>query len=497
MPTLAEWTSSRWPATSNLWPLANPQQAAIASEPIPTKVLARASGWAEPQNLSRVTNDFEKIQSYIAAAERGDTTMLYALWRDILCGDGHIQAEMGKRKMVVSGQPWQVLAADKTNPDDVQAAAAIKWMIEHCDNWDEGMNHLLDSSVEPKVAAEKIFEPYTSQKRDKVSIRFRLKKFEPVNYTLYNYLVAYIPQGSIGMPTGNVAPMGGSLYPRMPLSSFQNPAMIYNPDDWQADLRFYSVFPNGMVNRSWSEMYAPDPRRHIIHESGLFPGIRDNFGYARRPLVFWWFLGVQSRDWWARFMERYGQPFLKGKTDMQSVDAVANMANAFQQATKLSGIVIDRRDDVDIVQTMVNQGAQGYENFLNFCNKEKSKLILGHADASETPKGDGMKKGTGELVSSISDSYRIYDRKMLQNTLQKQLFRQFLDYNGFVGETPNIRWGGQDTQETNNLADTLGKLKTAGLQPTDNAIENISEDFGIELERTPEPVVSNAKPNNL
>lgn len=479
MPDLSQWTSF---ATSDLTPMSSDETAVIAKETIPFKVLARSSGWAEPQNLSRVTNDFEKIQSFIAASERGDTTTQYALWRDIMCGDGHIQSELGKRKMVISGQPWQILAADKDEPEDVRAAEAIKWMILHCDNWDEGMNHLLDSSVYPKVASEKIFEPYTPRKQDKIPIRFRLKKFEPVDYTLYNYLVAYIPQGSIGLPSATF-----TGYRPIPLSYFDNPAMIYNPDQWQADLRFYSVFPNGMVNRSWSNMYSPIPDRHIIHESGLFPGYRDNFNLSMRPLIFWWFLSTQARDWWARFMERFGQPFLKGKTDSSSVDAVAAMQNAFALATKLSGIVIDRRDDVEVEQTQVNQGAQGYESFLNFCNKEKSKLILGHADASESSKGDGMKKGTGELVQSVADSYRIYDRKMLQNTLQKQLFRQFLDYNGFVGETPNIRWGGQDTQETNNLAETLSALKLAGLQPTDGALEGISEDFGIELERAPEP----------
>lgn len=494
MPTAAQWSSASWPATSDITPLSNSEANIIAAQEIPRNILARASGWAEPQNLSRVTNDFSKIQEYIAAGERGDMTMLYALWRDLLCGDGHIQSELARRKMVVSGQPFQVVAEDKDNPEDVLAADAIQWMIDHTDNWDEGMNHLLDATVMAKVAAEKIFEPYTPKKSDKLPIRFRFKKFSPVNYTLYNYVVAYIPQGQLGY--NRIAP---KAFSPIGLSQFQNPAMIYDPDEWQADLRFYSVFPNtGMVNRSWSQMYAPEPNRHIIHEASLFPSVRDNFGLSMRPLVFWWFLSVQGRDWWARFMERYGSPFLKGKTDVQDVNRVNAMASSFNTATKISGIIIDRTDDVEIVQTMVNQGAQGYEAFINFCNKEKSKLILGHADASETSKGDGLKKGTGEQVREAKGAFQQYDKKLLSNTLRTQLFQQFLDINGFTGCVPEIRWGGKDQEEITQISTTLSQLQTAGIRPTQKALNEISEVIGYELEFAPEPTMSpDGKPNKI
>lgn len=495
MPTADQWTSASWPSTSDVRPMGSAQTDGIAQQIIPTNILARASGLAQPQNISRVTNDFDKIQAYIRAAENGDMTMLYALWRDLLCGDGHIQSELAKRKMVVSGQPWTVVAADKENAADVQAADAIKWMINHCDNWDDGMNHLLDATVMAKVAAEKIFEPYQPRPSDKLPIRFRLKRFFPVDYTLYTYQVAYIPQGQLGyIPNTPFVPA-----PRpkdVLLSSFQNPAMIYNPDEWQADLRFFSVFPQtGMVNRSWSAMYAPDPDRHIIHEASLFPGVRDNYGLSMRPLVFWWFLSIQGRDWFARFMERWGSPFLKGKVDTADSNAVNAISTAFSNATKLSGIIVDQNSEVEIEQAMSTNGAQSYELFLNFCNKEKSKLILGHADASETSKGDGLKKGTGDQVHALGAAFQQYDKKMLQNTLRNQVFRQFLDINGFAGETPEIRWGGEDMAAMSAKAETLSKLKTAGLRPSEKSLDKLSEEFGIELEYQPEPTVENGNPN--
>jgi Protein of unknown function (DUF935) len=482
MASLQEWTSF---ATNDLTPLPGGNDVRrIAAQPIPFNKLARVSGYGEIQNISTITNDIAKIQNYIRQAERGDMTLLYGLYRDILIGDSHIQAELGKRKLVVSGQPYNIQPINKDNPEDVKAADAIKWMIEHCDNWDDGMNHLLDASLIAAVSGEKIFEPYISKPNERLSFRFRLKQIAPVNYQLYTYLVAYIPQGGIGLP---------AMSPRLPNAGLaENPALIYDPDEWEPELRFFSVFDNGIINRSWQDMYAPIPDRHIIHRATLFPGIRDNYGAAMRALVFWWYLGANGRDWFARFMEKYGAPFIAGKVNTNDATAVANITQAFSNATKLSGIIIDKTAEVDIKQAMVSNAASGYETYLNFCNREKSKLILGHADASES-KREGLTKGTGNQVDDVRHDIQQYDKKKLANTLKRQLFAQFLQINGLTGEPPNIVWSGQSREETNQIADTFSKLKLAGIQPTDDALEALSEEIGYQLERAPEPT---ATPNS-
>lgn len=490
MANLEQWTSF---ATSDVTPLATPAVIqGIARQPIPFNKLARVSGWGEVQNLSAFTNDVSKIQAYIRAAERGDMTMLYALIRDIICGDSHIQSEFGKRKLVVAGQLADIQPIDEDNPDDLKASDACKWMIDHCDNWDEGLLHLLDATLISAVAAEKIYDDRVNG--NKFNLRYRLARIEPVNYTLLTYLVAYIPQGSIGLPS-YAGMLGGSQV--MPLSGItgfgqpgQNPAMVYDPDDWEADLRFYSVFPNGMVNRSWSAMYKPMPNRHVIHRANLFPGIRDNYNAASRALVFWWFLGAQGRDWWARSMERYGSPFLKGKVDSQSVDAMNAIQSAFSAASKLFGIVVDKKAEVDIVQAQSAQMSESYERFLNFINREKSKMILGHADASES-KSEGLTKGTGNLVVDVRDDFRMFDQRMIGNTIRTQIFEPFLRYNGLAGEPPRIVWGGESNEDNEVTAKTLASLKQAGIQPTDDAFGPLSERFGMKLERAPDPVPMN------
>lgn len=491
MPDASQWTSFSTADTTPMGTLAALQ--AIKDEIIPEHKLARISGWGEPQNLSAYTNDVGKIQAYIRAAERGDMVMLYALYRDIIMGDSHIQSEFAKRKMVVAGQPYDLNAVDKDDPDDMQAVDAIQWMIEHTDNWDEGILHLLDASLISQVAAEKLYEPYQPRPKDKLPIRFRLKKISPINYTLLTYLVAYIPQGTIGLPSYVGFAKSAQTYPTPTLGIMANPAMVYDPDDWEPELRFFSVFPNGIVNRSWSSMYLPEPERHIIHKANLFPGIRDNYGASMRALLFWWFLGVQGRDWWGRFMERFASPFLAGKVDAQDVNAVAGMTAAIQGATKLSGIIIDKKAEIEIHETSVTNASQGYEGFLNYCNREKSKLILGHADASESKK-EGLTKGTGKQVSELRDDFRQFDQKMLANTLRTQLFEPFLRINGFQGEAPKIVWGGEDNEGAAFTSSTLQSLSGAGIRPTKKALDQLSEKFGFELEFAPDLVAKSNEP---
>src|SRR5687767_11559080 len=70
---------------------------------IPTRRKARPSGISEPANISTQL-DVQRIQSALRAAERGEWWMLVAIYRDMILGYSHLQAEWGKRKQAIVGQ---------------------------------------------------------------------------------------------------------------------------------------------------------------------------------------------------------------------------------------------------------------------------------------------------------------------------------------------------------------------------------------------------------
>jgi hypothetical protein len=462
----------------------------IDAKPIPAHLKARASGLSELANLSSGA-DVGKIQAAIRMAERGDTLQLFTLYRDIQAGGSHIQSEFGKRKMTVVGQPEAIFpfgGKDATS-DDITAAEAIKWMIANCDNWDMAMMHLLDGCMYPVAVSENIFEP-TNEMR----LRYRLKCIDRVPYEVLCYKLPYL--GTVGSLKGGIGPNGNRIYPSpgaIPVGpATGNDATVWNPDDWEPDLRFYRVFQNGMIDFSWANIYAPDPLRHIIHRGNFLMGsMRDNFGGPMRGCLFWNLFSMLGRDWFARFMDRYGSPMPVAYVDAQQKDTLAFLTQAFAEATKIGALMVDKRAKVELQQVQVQGAADGYAKFLDFCNGEISKIILGQT-LSATTKNTGLGSGIAALHSEVRDDIRQFDQKMLGETLRKTVFQRFLDFNGLRGRPPRIIWGGMSEIDQKMTADILSALGLAGLEPTDDAMGVLNERFGFTLQRKPEPVQQNA-----
>lgn len=442
-------------------------KAATAPTP-PTQRLSVVSNRYEPPNIS-TSATVATVQSAIRAAEAGDTRLLFALYRDITIGGSHIQAELQKRKFAILAQPHEILPEDKKNADDVAAATAVTQMIGDCENWIVGLGHILDSVLWPVSAVEKIYKPAEAggsmergagsmepgagnrQRSNPLNLQYTLKTLEPVNPTLFCFWRNY----EIEAPP---------------------------PEQWEPDLRFYFNEPNGRIDYSTVKAYYADRNRHLIHRGHLLTGIRDNWGGPMRSCVFWWLLASLGRDWFGRFMERYGSPFPVVRTDITNADALAFLKEALSLSLKIGGLIVGEETMVELKESMVAGGADGYEKFLNVCNREISKVIVGQTTSSE-PQHNTLGTGNARLAGDVRDDIKAFDQISLGHTLRRQLFEPFLEINGLTGRAPKIVWGGLDPQEAQQLAQELWNLAQAGLEPTDDALPGLSERVGFALQR--------------
>lgn len=454
---------------------------------IPFHKRGRLSGWGEPASISEHT-DTAKIQSAISAATRGEMTLLYQLYRDFMLNCTHAQTEFAKRKMSVVGQPhtikaWKARNAKKPLPEDEKAAELIDEMIEGCENWNDGLLHLMEAALYPCAVHEKIYAP--NEDDTKPYLRFRFRRFDPVSPFLHSYKLAYLAAGGFQLPANAINVIAPNA---IPMQIGRNGDTIWDPDTWEPDLRFFRTFPNGMIDYSWASMYEPNPIRHIVHRGNILSRtIRDNYGGVMRGLIFWEFFSLIGRDWFARAQERHGAPFALAKANMQNVDTVNFLRQAFRDCLAIGGMVVNKDADVELIQAMQTNMAQAYKIFLDFCNAEMSKLILGH-EGSSTAKAEGLNSKQEDSVEGASDMFRVFDQRCLRHTLEKQCFIPYLRMNGFVNcHAPVIGWGGIGEEDGTELLTQVGLASDAGLQPTDEAVEHISEVVGIEFERKPEP----------
>lgn len=401
----------------------------LADRLVPTKKETYVNArWEESAVARRV--DVERVHQIIENAENGDTTDLFALYRDVILSDAHIQTEFAKRKLAVLGDAMAVLPYDKADPADREAASAVDLMLGEVPGFLHACAHLLDSTLYPVAVVEKVFAPST-----RPGIRFDVAE------------IVHVPARLLDFSNGT--------------------------------LRIRRTNEEGMLT---GESIVADPSRYITHRGHLltFP---DNWGGPMRSIIFWWLLSVMDRDWWARALERFGSPFIVARYDSADDKTRSKLEIALSMATRLFGVVVSKETEIELKEAASAQSGDAFSQFHAVCQREKSKLILGQtlsADAQATGMGSGVAKGQSDVRNDI----RQFDATILAQTLRDQLIKQWMQINGLAGRAPRIVWASEAIEVSGPL---LGSLVGAGLEVTDSGIETLSDRLGFELRRASAP----------
>lgn len=375
--------------------------------------------------------DVDRLRSVLAAAEAGDTRELFGLYRDVMISDTHIQCEFGKRKLAVLGDTISIQPANKEQPADVMAQRAIQEMIEDTqENFIRACNHLLEGHLWPVSVLEKVYKPSS-----RPNLRFQIDQLIPVPHLDLDYTSGFLQLWELDPATGYMT----------------------------------------------GEREAPNPNRYVVHRGHLLQ-MADFWGGPFRSLLFWWLMGAMDRDWWARFLDRYGAPFVVGKFDPSDDAARAILSRAFQAATKMFGLVVSKDTEIELQQAATGQTGEAFKSFLDVCNDEKSKLILGQVSSAKQV-AQGLNNGGNRQHESVRQDIRMFDQRILSLTIEKQIFRPYLDINGFTGATPRLIWGGVSQEEQAALGQLVVDLSTSGLELTDDGIATLSERVALPLQR--------------
>lgn len=446
----------------------------------------------EPSNITQNATA-QSVMTAIREAENGETRELFRFYRDSLLSDNHIQGLYTTRKLAMLAQPIAILPGDKKNADDVAAVAAVGQMISDCANWTDGCSALLSSFLWPVTCVEKIFKPADpiAPGSDCPSLIYTLARFEPVNPMLFCFRWAYLT-GGVAMGTASPLQQAG-LAQEMGIPLNQSPYII-DLEKWEP---YFKLWPsNGRIIYDCTTASYLDPARHITHRNHLLAGeFRDNWGGPMRAILGWWLLRQLGRDWFGRFMQRYGNPFPVMKVDVEDAQAIEFAREAMKLATTIGGLVIDHDDSVELVAAAVQGGAEGHKLWNEVCNNEISRFILGQ-DSSSSSKGSGLDGGAqARMAQGVREDYRQFDQMRLGETLQKQLFRPFLDLNGLPGNCKAI-WGGLSEDDAEKLGGLLVQLNQANLEPADDSMATISERIGFAVQKKAPQPMPGSEPGN-
>lgn len=376
--------------------------------------------------------DIDQLWNAIKNAERGQVDDLFAIYRDVIANDSQIQAEFGKRKIAVLGDPLNIKEAIEDNEIDRAAADQVEAMINGVKGFERSLAHLMDSVLWPVSLLEKVY-----RKSSTPGLNYELAELVPVDHDLLD---------------------------------FTNGRLMVRDSDRNTGRRLQT-------------MHEPDPSRYIIHRGHIL-SLPDEWGGPMRSILFWCLLSNMDRTWWSNFLDKYGSPFLVGRYDMNDDSSRSILFSAFDAAKKIGGLVISKQTEVELKEAARSDAGDAFEKFHSICQREKSKLILGQtlsSDAQSTGLGSGVAKGQSEVREDI----RKFDSTLLGATLKDGLFRQFIEINNIAGGVPSITWGSDSVEELKAVGELLQNLKNSGLTISDDGLLTLNKRLGFTVEKTP------------
>jgi phage gp29-like protein len=375
----------------------------------------------------------DRVHAAIIAAERGEMWELFAIYRDVLIADSHLQGLIDTRFFAVLGDEVMITPKDPTKPEDVAAADAIRAAIDRMPDFMGLCSDLLWGTLWPLAMVERCYKP------------------------------AEVP--GLTYDWGDVSPVPDYLM------------------RWTTGrLELAEIDP--MTRLRNGVFFRPETSRYITHRGHLLRH-PDCWGGPMRALMWWFLLKTMDREWWVRFLDRFGTPFPVAKFEKNDDRSRQILERALKLSTRIGGIVVSSNTSVELVQAQT-AAADAHQKFYSLCNDEMARRVLGQT-LSSTSAPTGIGSGASTLQGQVRDDICKYDKIRLVQTLRGQFVRPWLRLNGFAGAVPNLTFGGDEVEANGVTAEVLSKLKTAGVRITDKSLPDLSKRIGLELERDPSP----------
>lgn len=189
--------------------------------------------------------------------------------------------------------------------------------------------------------------------------------------------------------------------------------------------------------------------------------------------VRWWIYKTEVARIWAKYNQMFGTPPIVAKTALKDTTRKKNAINMLKSWIKTRWLVADKEDEiVPFGSNDTGSGQQYFENFINLCNKEISKALLGSTMVLE----DGSSRSQSEVHLTNTDRF-IKSLCRKSSYVSKELINR-LNKIGFpVPKSAKIIWEYSEKTTMKDKAIILDIIKKNFDIDTNDA----SEFIGIEL----------------
>lgn len=310
-----------------------------------------------------------KLASILEGAERGDLKAQCDLFEDMEEKDGHIMAEMGKRKRALLGLEWDIVPPRNATEKENKAAALVKELIQDIPNFEDVLLDMADA----------IGQGFSNLEYD-----WELQGKE------------WLPQSINHRPPSWFTV---DRKTRMELRLRNNTAdgEALQPFGW---IKHVHKAKSGYVTRAG------------LHRVLAWPFLFKN--YSVRDL--------------AEFLEIYGLPMRIGEYPVGATDKEkATLLNAVINIGHAAAGIIPQGMVIDFKEA-AKGNKDPFEAMIDWCERTQSKAILG-GTLTSTAESTGMGSNLGDVHNEVRHDLMISDAIQIGSTLTRDLVYPLLALN--------------------------------------------------------------------
>jgi phage gp29-like protein len=363
---------------------------------------------------TKVTAPF--ISNLLSGADEGQPREQAALFQTMLEKEPVIAAHIQTRVLSALACEWNILAK-KTDGDSIQKAEEVKRILQDADFYDL-LKHLLDAIGSGYSGSAIIWGEGGS----------RIEHFQHVH------------------PANWIFDLHG------------NPALIGEDGKERALCEYH-------------------PNQFVFHTQKMKPGLPCRGGLLRTLVWLYFFKHYALRDR-ARYLERFGIPFVMAKVRRDDFDDDGIRSNILSSLAKMGndgvGLVTDGAE-LQILNQNAQGGGEHFQNWCEYIDDIFALTILGQVASSKSSSGFSK----GQIQENVRCDLIESDSRNLMETVNKQIIRPL---ERFKFGTEGLLKFNLDFDPKKNLkekAEIIKILSDSGFRIKRNYIEKT---FGLPLE---------------
>ena len=213
------------------------------------------------------------------------------------------------------------------------------------------------------------------------------------------------------------------------------------------------------------------PFKFIVHVAKAKAGLPVRGGIARAAGWAYLFKNYVLKDW-VTFAEIFGQPLRLGKYNPGATEADKQaLLSAVANIGTDAAAIIPESMLIEFVETRGAGGAEVYERFCEYLDRQVSKAVLGQTLTTETPREGGGSRAAAQVHDAVRRDIMESDARRLGATLSRDLARPIVDLNlGPQRRYPQIALGLSADNDVKLFADMVAELADRGLRVGQRAV---------------------------